>query len=161
MVALVTRMNAGFPGRISRDDGLLLVEPAELAASGQPTAYGQFVKLVSGLVEAIASGDAATAVYGLLVAPYPVQSTTNAMGAATPPTSGIVDVMRRGYAIVTLESGSAVKGAPVYLVTTAASGHVVGAVDAAFDSGVNVAINAIFTGPADANGNVEIYLFAV
>lgn len=159
MVAYATRVPVGFPGVISRSDSLTVTQ--EIVDSGTPpTAYGKPVKLVSGKAQPVASGDAGTVVYGWLVKPYPRQSTTQTLGAATPPTSGIVDVLKRGYLSVYLKLGTAAKNGAVYIVTTAGGSVVVGdivtsASPAGGGTGVLVT-GAFFQGPADADGNVEI-----
>ena len=53
---------------------------------------------MSGAVRKLASGDAATDVKGMLVRPYPTSGNgTDGLGTSTPPTSGICDVLKRGY----------------------------------------------------------------
>lgn len=156
MVSYVTRIPAGFPGMVSRDDSLT-IEPNLIDATTPPTTYGGVVKLVSGKLQPIASSDAATVIYGFLAKAFPTQSTTNALGAAVPPTSGLIDVLRRGYMTVTLARGTAVKGAAAYVRITADTGKLVGDIETAADSSKCVAIpNAVFTGAADAGGIVEI-----
>lgn len=159
MVAFLTRAPAGFPGSVSRSDSLTMQQEIP-DASLPPTAYGSFVKMVSGKILPLASGDAATVIYGLLARPYPQQSTTNGLGVATPPTSGILDVMKRGYMSVKLVLGTAAKGGQVYVVTTAGGTVVVGdIVTAASPAGGGTAVAAagcFFMGPADAGGVSEV-----
>jgi hypothetical protein len=157
MTAFTFRMPAGIPGAISRESQATL-EPNILDTTGAPTAYGTVVKLVAGLVRAIASGDAATVVYGFLARPYPFNDSTDGLGTSTVPTSRrLCDVMRRGYMTVALAAGTAAKGGQVFVRVTAGSGRAVGAIETAADSGNCVAIaGAQFMGPADAGGNVEI-----
>jgi hypothetical protein len=159
MTAFTTRAPAGFPGAISRSDSLT-VEQEIIDSSNPPTAYGQAVKIVSGKLQALESGDAGSVVSGFMVRPYPTQSATNAYGASTPPTSGIGDRMRRGFMTVPLAKGTSAKGGQVYVVTTAggtvALGDIVTSASPA-GGGTGVAITgAEFTGPADAGGIVEI-----
>lgn len=159
MTAIVTRMPAGFPGAITRSDALTVTQ--EIIDSGTPpTVFGGVVKLVAGKLQPIASGDAAAVVYGLLVRSFPTQSASNAYGASTPPTSGIADVIRRGFMAVTLKLGTAVKAAQAYVVTTAGGTVVVGDIVTATSpagGGTAVAITgAFFSGPADAGGIVEL-----
>jgi hypothetical protein len=116
-----------------------------------------FVKIVSGKVQPIASGDAATVVYGLLQRPYPTNAANEALGTATPPDSGLCDVVVRGYMTVKLSQGTAAKGGQVYVRVTADTGKLVGDIETAADSAKCVAVaNCIFMGGADASGNVEI-----
>lgn len=159
MTAIITRMPAGFPGRISRSDSLT-VEQEVIDSGTPPTVYGGFVKIVAGKLQPIASGDSA-GVYDILVNPYPTQSSTNGLGTPpTPPTSGMADVLKRGYITVPLAKGTAAKNGQVYVVTTAGGTVAVGdAVTSASPSGGGTAVavtNCFFTGPADAGGIVEI-----
>lgn len=158
MTAIILRAPAGFPGRITRSDSLT-VEQEVIDSGTPPTIYGGFVKLVAGKLQPIASGDAA-GVYDTLVNPFPSQSSSNSLGSATPPTSGIADVLKRGYIAVTLKLGTAAKGGQVYVVTTAGGSVVVGdIVTAASPAGGGTAVavtNTFFSGPADAGGIVEI-----
>ena len=158
MVAITLRAPAGFPGRISRSDSLT-VEQEVIDSGTPPTLYGGAVKLVAGKLQPIASGDAA-GVYDFLVNPYPTQSSTNGLGvSATPPTSGIADVLKRGYMTVPLKLGTAAKGGQLYVVTTAGGTVNVGDfVTSASPAGGGTAVavtNCFFTGPADSGGIVE------
>ena len=93
------------------------------------------------------------------VRPFPTQSARILLGTSTPPTSGIVDVLKQGYMTVLLGgTQAAVRGGPVYIWTAASSGsHVRGQVEAANPSSSGIQItNAYFMGPADASGNIEI-----
>lgn len=154
MVAYATRVPSGFPGSISRQDSLTVV--AEQIDSGTPpTAYGKPVKIVAGKVQPIASADSATVVAGFSARSFPLQSTTNALGSSAPPTSGLLDVMRRGFMAVTLNSGTAARHGQVYVCINVAGGAI-GDIQAA-TSANNVAIaGCFFEGPADAGGVVEI-----
>lgn len=159
MTSYVTRAPVGFPGVVSRENSKTIQQEL-IDSATPPTAYGSVVKLVSGKLQPVASGDAGTVAFGWLVKAYPVQSTTNAYGAATPPTSGIIDVLRRGYMTITLKLGTAAKNGQVYVVTTAGGTVVVGDIVTAASpagGGTGVAVpGAFFEGPADANGVVEI-----
>lgn len=159
MVAITLRAPAGFPGRISRSDSLT-VEQAIISSTTPPTAFGSFVKLVNGQIQPLAAGDPA-GFYDLLVNPFPTQSSTNGLGVApTPPTSGLADVLKRGYMTVVLKLGTAAKGGQVYVVTTAGGTVSVGdIVTSAAPAGGGTAVaatNCFFTGPADSGGIVEI-----
>lgn len=155
--AIQYRMPAGIPGAISRVQHAT-VEPEVLAATGYPTAYGVFVKTVSGAIKALESGDAAAVITGVLVRPFPTTGNgLDGLGVSTPPVSGVVDRLKRGYIFVKLAHGTAAKDAQVYVRTTAATGKYVGDIEDAADTGNCVAVpGCVFTGPADANGNVEI-----
>jgi hypothetical protein len=77
---------------------------------------------------------------------------------STPLTSGVVDVLKRGFINVKLNSGTASNGSTVYVRVAAASGaKVIGGIEAAADSTNTIVMaNAYFTGAADASGNAEI-----
>jgi len=157
--AFLYRMPAGIPGDVTRPSNST-IEPQQIDSGTPPTKYGVFVKLVSGKVQPLASADAATVVYGLLVRPFPTNSAQDAIGVATPLASGIGDVLVRGYMTVILKLGTAAKGGAVYVVTTAGGTVAVGdIVTAASPAGGGTAVavaDCIFMGAADADGNVEI-----
>lgn len=158
MTAITLRAPVGFPGAVTRDLDLTVIQ--EIIDSGTPpTAFGGAVKLVSGKLQPIASGDAASAVYGLLVRPYPMQGNSTT-GSNAPPTSGIADVLRRGYMAVTLKLGTAAKGGQLYVVTTAGGSVVVGdfvTSTSPAGGGTAVAMNGcFFQGAADSGGIVEV-----
>lgn len=159
MVAYTTRMPLGFPGRISREDSLT-VETHIIDSNTPPTVYGQAVKLVSGALQPVVSGVAAD-IDGLLVNAYPTQSSTNVFGAATPPTSGLADVLKRGYMVVHVARGTPVAGGVVALRVTAGS-HAAGEWEGdntnvgQGDSDCVAVTNAYWMGPADASGNAEL-----
>lgn len=161
MVAFTTRMPLGFPGRISRDPtGDATVETALIDSNTPPTVYGQAVKLVAGKLQPVVSGDAAD-IDGLLVNAYPTQSSTTALGAATPPTSGLIDVLKRGYMIVHVARGTPVAGGVVALRVTAGA-HTAGEWEGDAtnvgqgDSDCVAVTNAYWMGAADADGNAEL-----
>lgn len=159
MVSFLYRMPAGIPGDVTRPSNST-TEPQQIDSGTPPTKYGVFVKLVSGKVQPVASGDAGSVVYGLLQRPYPTNSGNEPLGTATPPTSGLCDVVVRGYMTVKLALGTAAKGGAVYVVTTAGGSVAVGdIVTSAAPAGGGTAVavpNCIFMGGADASGNVEV-----
>lgn len=159
MVSFLYRMPAGVPGDVTRPS-TSTTEPQQIDAAAPPTKYGVFVKLVSGKIRALASGDAASVIYGLLQRPFPTNSANEAIGTATPPTSDLCDVVVRGYMTVKLALGTAAKGGGVFVVTTAGGSVAVGdIVTSASPAGGGTAVavaNCIFMGAADADGNVEI-----
>lgn len=159
MVAFLYRMPAGIPGDVTRPSNST-IEPQQIDSGTPPTKYGVFVKLVSGKIQPVASGDAGTVVYGALVRPFPTTAAQDPIGTATPPTSGMCDILVRGYMTVALKLGTAAKGGAVYVVTTAGGSVAVGdIVTSASPAGGGTAVavaNCIFMGAADASGNVEI-----
>lgn len=154
------RMPAGIPGALSRDAASSTIEPQAANASAPFTSYGRFGKIVSEKFVPLQSGDAGSVVYGALVRPFPTTSSQDGLGVSTPPASGVLDCLRRGYMTVLLAVGTAAKNGQVYVVTTAGGTVVVGDIVTASSpagGGTAVAVTGcIFTGPADASGNVEI-----
>jgi len=160
MVAFVTRMPAGVVGAISRDIHDATVVPEIIDSANPPTRYGSPVKLVAGKLQPLASGDDGTAIHGWPVRAYPIQSTSDALGAAAPPARGMLDTLRRGFMAVQLAAGAAAKKGQVYVVTTAGGALAVGdVVTSASPAGGGTAVEvagAYFTGPADPGGIIEI-----
>lgn len=159
MTSILYRMPNGIPGDITRQS-VATVESQLLNSSAAFSAFGLFGKVSSNAFVPVGSGDAAASVYGLLVRPYPTQggNPSDPIGTATPPTSGVANVLRRGYASVKLNSGTAAVGGQVYVrVANAATGKPIGGIEAAADSTNTIAVpNAFFMAAADASGNVEI-----
>jgi hypothetical protein len=162
-------MPAGIPGEVNRG-WACIIEPASITpagTTGAPTAYGIPVVVDQtggnvGNLRAVASGDTAAVIYGLLARPYPTQSPiwgSDPIGQAVPPTQGSCDVLRSGYMTVLLSgSTAAVKGNQVYIWTAAPTGtHITGGFESTNPAGSGILLTgAVFMGPADANGNVEI-----
>ncbi|WP_175777628.1 structural cement protein Gp24 [Burkholderia anthina] len=155
--AILFRMPSGIPGDISRQSQAT-VETGFFDSTNPFSAYGLFGKVVSGKFVPIGAGDVATAVYGLLVRPFPTQSSQDPVGTSTPPTKGPSDILRRGYMTVQLNAGVAALNGQVYVrVAAAAAGKPIGGIEAAADSTNTIAIaGATFMAAADAAGNVEI-----
>lgn len=162
------RMTAGFPGDVSRSHPAS-IEPVvndatnPVVYAGQPvltTASGNTVRSV------LSTDTAATAVYGFAVRSFPFQQSSASaygaipFGASTLAAGQPVDVMRTGYILSTLNTGTAVKGAPVFVWVAATSGvHVQGGLETAASAGNTMALaypRYQFNGPADTNGTVEI-----
>jgi hypothetical protein len=168
--AYLFRMAGGFPGAVNRSHPVSIA-PEPIDTVTPPTLYGQPVLINQAadagqyMVRPFVTGDGAQKPWGFTVRPFPIQAsaTTNngaaTIGGATPPATGVIDIMGAGYMTVNLPfGGSPVKGGQVYVRVAASAGlHVMGAVEAASDPGNNVALTgAAFNGTADANGNVEI-----
>lgn len=157
--AILYRMASGIPGDISRQSQAT-VEPGIFDPANPFASYGIPVKKVSGKIRPVASGDAATVIIGLLVRPYPVTGGAGSepLGTATPPPSGVGDLMRRGYMTVKCNAGAPADGGVVYVrVGAAAAGKPIGGIEAAADSTNTVVMaGAVFKNAGDANGNVEI-----
>lgn len=159
MPAYLTRMPAGIPGDVTRPSQST-IETGIFNSAAAFAGYGLFGKISSNKFVPVGAGDTASAVYGVLVRPYPVTgaNASDPLGTAVPPTTGAADILRRGYINVKNNSGTPAAGGSVYIrVAAAAAGKPIGGIEAAAD-GANtiVAPNCIFTGSADSSGNVEI-----
>lgn len=155
--AFLYRMPSGIPGAVSREENKT-IESVPFDSAAAFVGYGLFGKIASGKLQPVGSGDAATAVYGLLTRPYPTNSGTDGLGVSTPPTSGFANVLRRGYASVKVNAGTAALNGPVYIRVAAASGaKVIGGIEAAADSTNTILVaGCTFMSAADASGNAEI-----
>lgn len=149
----LTRMPAGVPGDVMRKEAAR-IEPAQYDPDYPVTQYGLPVKKVSGKIRPMAEDDDGQP-FGFLVRPYPMQTQANeALGAATPPTEGIADVLVAGYILVDVAGGTSGDGEDVYYAATQVSPEILmGRVQA--DSGVAIT-GARFIGTADDNGISEI-----
>lgn len=166
MVSFLYRMPACIPGAVSRMENQSTIEAQHFDPTLTFSAYGLAGKInSSGNFAAISAGDTAASVYAFLVRPYPVQDSpaqSDPLGNATPPTTGIANVMKRGYIGVHLYRGTAAKNGTVYVrvADTDATGFPLGSLTADQDATTpadTVALpGAYFTGAADASGNVEI-----
>ena len=165
--AIQFRMNAGFPGAVNRSHPAS-IEPVLIDSSAPPTLYGQAV-LIDATTEGVrpmVSGDQAdTDCYGVTVRPYPLQqnSTTPNLYTATPPTSGLMDVLKNGYIMIGFnKTGSApVKNGQAYIWTAATSGaHLVGGWETGAPSGNGCLISTpnrtYYQGGWDANDVGEL-----
>ena len=156
--AILYRMPAGIPGALSKGAGQATIETGIFAAANYPTAFGVFVKYSSGKVAKLVGAEATTDVVGVLVRPYPTQYTSSeALGTSTPDITKLANILKRGYIMVALGFGTAVKGAQAYACVNVAGGNAVGDIGDNSDSDNCIAVpGAYFTGAADEDGNVEI-----
>ena len=163
MPVFTFRMPAGIPGQVTREqqstvEAQLMSVATPLTAFGLPGAIDATTFQFRG----ITTGDAATAVYGFLVRPYPTTggAVNDPLATATPAIAGICNVLVRGYLDVVVNGATAaVKNGLVYVrVAAAAAGKPIGGIEAAADGGNTIVLPAhtYFMGPADANGNTEI-----
>ena len=155
-------MPSGIPGNLSRGVGQAKVEAQIIDTTDYPTEYGVAVTIDSSThaLRKIKAGDTAAVVTGIYVRPYPLQASVNdALGTSTPPTSGIGNQLKSGYISVKLRgaTASAKQGVVYVRVANGDADHPLGGFEAA-DDGANTEVltGAYFTGPADADGNVEI-----
>ncbi len=159
MSAFLFRMPYGIPGDVTRQSQAK-IEPHVYNSALAFPGFGLFGKIASGKFVPVAGGDAASVVYGLLVRPYPIQGAnpSDPLGTSVPPTSGIADVLKSGYANVKVNAGTAALGGVVYIrVAAAAAGKPIGGIEAAADSTNTIVVaGAQFMGAADAGGNAEI-----
>lgn len=166
-VAFPYRMGAGMLGDVNRTHPVT-IEPVLICAATPPTAYGQAVVVdatTQGVRPLVAGDQALTQVYGITVRPWPLQQSSGSnygaasLGAATPPTTGVIDVMRSGYMIVSVV-GQTKKGGVVYIWTSAASGsHVQGGFEAVNPTSDGMTLDVSKTywnGVPDSSGLVEI-----
>lgn len=161
MTAFLYRMDAGVPGALTRGEDLCKTETNLFNSSLPFSAYGLPGKIASGKFVPFAGGEAGTDMYGFLVRPYPTQSTpavSSAIGSVAPGVDQPAVVLKSGYISAVLNNSTdAAKNGTVYIRIAVGTGSIIGGVEAAAD-GVNTIVmpNAYFTGPKDANGNVEI-----
>ncbi|WP_158810457.1 hypothetical protein [Beijerinckia sp. L45] len=164
MTSFLFRMPAGVPGTVTRLEQST-VETQVYDPAVPFSAYGVAMKTgANGKMQPIAAGDTAALVEGVLVRPYPTTgagSQTSTLGGGTPPASGICNRLKRGYIMVQLNGATAaIKDGPVYVrVGAASAGKPIGGFEAAADAtpaNTVLLTNAVFTGPADAQGNTEI-----
>jgi hypothetical protein len=168
MVAFLYRMGNAIAGDYNREAAGGTIEPGVADPANPIAAYGLPVVLDTAGTRGVQTGDTAVNLYGVIVRPYPTQATPPAtLGAqqllstpAVPPTQGTIDILRRGYVGVAVNSGSAssaVKGSAVYIWTAATTtGHTEGGFEAASSGGNTIAAPATFMGPVDSNNLTEL-----
>jgi hypothetical protein len=160
MTAFTYRMPYGIPGDITRQS-LATIETQLLDSTLPFVGYGLPGKInANKKFSGIVTGDVAGSVYGFLVRPFPTQgvNASDALGVGVPKTSGLGDVLRRGYINVVCNNGTPQVGGTVYVrVATPSGAKVIGGIEATSDTTNTVALtNAFFAGAADASGNVEV-----
>jgi hypothetical protein len=157
MVAFTYRMGYGVVGDLTRQSQAT-IEPQVFGATAFP-AYGRFGKLVAGKLIPIGAGDTAALIHGLLLRPFPTQgaNASDPLGTAVPATSGVADVLRRGWALVKNNAGvPAINGAVHIRVLNGTANQPVGGIEATSTADTITVANCKFAGPADANGIAEI-----
>jgi hypothetical protein len=170
-VSFTYRMGAGFPGDVNRTHPASIL-PGLMDVTNPVPFYGQ-PALINGAANSykafLAADIAVTTIAGVLVRPYPTQQTvggmTSTLGVATPPVTGVVDVINAGFVMVQCSDFAAhppVKGGAVYVWAAATAGnHVLGGFEASATGGSTATIaNARFNGPPDANGVCELQVWA-
>ena len=173
-VAFPFRMGAGFPGDITRAHPMSVVAGLNNSSVQAIRFYGDavFVNTADSTIRGVVAGDGSVTpakIYGVCVRPYPIQQQAQtsinnaAIGAAAVPAGAIVDTLRIGFIMVKLPAGAAVtKDGTVYVWAAATSGNNIQGqfVAAASSTNTLTVTNAKFCGPADANGNAEIEVWA-
>ena len=159
MTAFLYRMPAGIPGDVTRQSQAK-IEAQVLDGSNTFAGFGLFGKIASGKFVPVGASDVAASVYGLLIRPFPTQgaNASDPLGTSVPPTTGLANVLRSGYANVKVNAGTAAVGGTVYIrVAAAAAGKPIGGIEAAADSTNTIVVaGATFMSAADASGNAEI-----
>jgi len=156
---ILFRMLQGIAGIITRV-WQAQVESFPLGATAFP-AYGLPCKISSGTIIPITStGDP---VYGILAKPFPTtgKNASDPLAAAVPPTTGVADVLTKGYISVFIQNAPASvnAGGIVYVRFQNPSGaKIVGGLESVTSGDVYALTNARFTGNVDGSGNGEIYI---
>lgn len=157
-------MGAGFPGDVNRMHPAW-IEPCQQNAANPVAAPGLVcvVDPATNTVRGAASGDTGiTTIYGIAVRSFPTQQTSGGpnatLGASALNAQQPLDVLRAGYIMAQVTSGTPRKGDPVFVWVAATAGNnVQGSVRTSASAGNTAAItNAFFNGPTDANGVAEI-----
>ena len=166
MAAFINRMPAGIPGDLNRIQQCVVTPEVITPYTGSnptvaPQSYGILTTIdaTTQNVRTVVTGDSGALTFGFLARPFPTNSGQNGLGVSTPPASGAVDYMRRGFMAVLLGgTQAAVRGGQVYIWGAASTGtHVQGGVEAASPGGSGFTLTGCtFMGPADASGNTEI-----
>lgn len=156
--AITFRMANGIPGEITRVSASV-TEGQPLNSALPFAAYGLPVKVAAGKIVPVSGNN--DVVYGFLARPFPITgaNASDPLGVAVPPTTGVGNVMRRGYMAVSVQNGaaSAALGGAVYIrYQNAGGGKIIGGIEATSSGDTYQLTGASFMGPADANGNAEI-----
>lgn len=164
-VAFQYRMSAGFPGDVNRTHPFQVL-PGLMDSTDPVRLVGDpYLLTAAGKYRAFKVGDTATKIGGVLVRSYPTQQTIGGMsaafGTAVPPTSGVVDGLEDGFAMVKCNNfgvSPPVRGGAVFVRIAATAGNLVqGGFHAAADGANTLAItNATWNSSADASGVAEI-----
>lgn len=164
------RMPTGFPGDPNRTHPFSIL-PGLVNATTPPRLFGDPVLIDTatnsyrGLTAADQSDATAINIDGIVVRPYPTQQTsgglTATIGGGAPATNQPVDILREGYIMVKVNSGTPTKKGAVYVWCAASSGnHVLGGFETVFSAGNTVLVkNAFFNGPPGTDGVTEMEVF--
>ena len=164
MSTISFRMPFGVPGDITRPSQST-VEAQPLGATAFP-AFGIPGKVSAGKIIPIAANN--DVVYGFLVRPFPITgaSASDPLGTSVPPTTGVANMLRRGYlnVLVQLGGASCALGSNVYIRYQNPSGsQIVAGIEGAstgntyqLTATTSYGSGAYFTGPVDGNNIAEI-----
>jgi len=164
MVAFLFRMPSGIPGAVNRNE-MSTIEAQIVLSTNPPTAYGVVVVMdaATNKIRPFIGTDTAASVYGINVRPYPTQSSASQnepLGTAVPPTSGITNILKRGYISVLLGgvTAAAKNGVVFVRIALPVAGKPLGGFEAVADGVNTIALSpgTYFMGPSDAQGNTEI-----
>jgi hypothetical protein len=160
------RMPAGIPGECSRFNVIgTTIKPENQNSTTPFTLFGQVGTIdANGARPVLATDTAIPPVVGIAVRPFPTSDMTVALpgvvpfGPGVPAPRGVIDIMYRGYVTMKLNGATAAaKGGAVYVYYAASAGsHVQAGIEAASGANLWLLTGAYFSGPADAQGNVEI-----
>jgi hypothetical protein len=159
MTSFLYRAPAGVVGDVTRRQDTN-IEAGILNPAKAPTAFGVPVKLVSGKFEAIESGDEATDFAGIItrVAPAINGSLNETFEGASPWVEQVQGIAVEGYVAVKCAIGTPVRGGAVFMRVTAATGKLVGDLEATADGANNVELVGVVwaVDGKDASGTSEI-----
>lgn len=164
MTSYLYQAPSGVPGDITRVDESN-VEPAFLITPF-PANFGVAMKYATGGVTPMVAADAASVFAGILARAVPGISQSNvneAVNTFQPNQSEVNGLCTRGYINVFVNAGTPVRGATVFIVQTASSGHPAGAFETTSNGGNNVALTGTVVGNVtwasdgvDSFGNAEV-----
>lgn len=160
MTAYLYNAPAGVPGDITRLQNTL-VEPVLLGEAF--TAFGKPFKFdSSGKAVNIAASDTATVFKGILtrIVPSIGGNSNSGLADCIPNTEYEQGAVRKGYVNVLCTIGTPVKGGTVYMRVVAASGKVVGDLEATSDGVNNVALTNVewAVNGKDADNITELFI---
>ena len=165
--AIPFRMRAGFAGEVTRTHPASIL-PFLMNVANPLTLFGQpvVINTADNTGRFVNNTDAAAAIVGILVRPFPTQQRTggdagSTLGTPGVPQAGAQDMLTSGTILVQLNTGvvAPTKGGTVFIWIAATSGnHVQGGFETQANGGNTVQLDAksYYNGPADANGLVEI-----
>lgn len=156
--AIAFRADFGVPGAVTREDQRH-IEGVPLDPALPFSAYGLPGKIAAGKFVPIAG--TGEVVYGYLVRPFPFTgpNASDPLGSATPPTTGVANVLRRGYICVHNGAGApGVGGAVNIRFQNAVAGKPIGGVEFTATADTYVSATSQFMSQQDASGNAEVFI---